>query len=128
MIGTILTLIVAASMYPLAIFIQHYFSAWKRLSNLYPQKDTERGTWMHVFGLRIDNLMLRNSSKICLEKNYLIISGSGLRSLIAPKIFIPYGDIAFGRECYIVKNVKHDISFKLVLDSSCSMALNAKIP
>lgn len=127
MIGTIFTLIAAASMYPLAIFVLHYFSAWKKLSNLYPRIDIERGTWMHVFGLRIDNFLLRNTSKICLTENYLIISRSGLGSLVASKIFIPYRDIAFGRECYIIKNVGQNISFKLVLDSSCSIALNKKI-
>lgn len=127
MISAIFTLIAASSMYPLAIFIQHNFSAWKKLSNIYPPRDAEIGIWMHVFGLRIDKLMLRNSSKICLAENFLIVSGSGLRSLIAPKIFIPYEDITLGSECYLIKSVEHNISFEFVLDSSCSVALNKKI-
>ena len=127
MITTIVTLIVAACMYPLGIYLQHYFSAWKKISNYYPAKNTEMKLWVNVFGLRIINLMLRNSAKICLTNNYLIISGCGMRSLIAPKIFIPYADIKCSNKGYIIKNLQSNVSFNLELDNDVSISLNKKL-
>jgi len=129
MISTIFILIAGVFIYPLGIFVTYYFSSWKKMSDIYPYNpnDFEKESWMHVFGLRIDDLLLRNSSKICMSKNFLVMSQSGFGSLIAPKICVPYGDIECGNKCYVIKNSEHNVSFTLEMDSACSIVLNKKI-
>jgi hypothetical protein len=127
MITTILFMILGSFLYPLGIFIGYYFSVWRIAAKHYPVTDLSPKKWIGLFGLTMNNLMLRNSSKIYFGEKYLIVSYSGLGRFIAPQIQIPYCDIQFGEECYIVTDKEKKVEFFMKMDSGPSVALNKKL-
>jgi hypothetical protein len=127
MITTILFMILGAFLYPLGIFIGYYFSIWRIAAKRYPVTDLSPKKWIGLFGLTMNNLMLRNSSKIYFGEKYLIISYSGLGRIIAPQIQVSYQDIRLGKECYVICNKEKTVEFSLKIDSGPSVALNKKI-
>lgn len=127
MTTTLIVIFLGLCIYPAGIILIHYASDWRAASKCFPRDQVSANAWIHLCGLRINNLLLINSSKVSLTENFLILSGSGLRGLLVPQIQIPYGNIKLGESAYIVTCSDSDFRFKLELDSDVSIKLNNRI-
>lgn len=127
MYTTIGVLLLAFSLYPLGIVLTFALSHWKLAAKQFPRTNSTVTSWTWQQGLRVGNLLLRNSGKLGFTDSTLVLSGIGLRQILTPQIEIPYRSISAKNEGFRVATSCDKSDFFIHLDSDASRLLRAKI-
>lgn len=127
MYETIGVLLIAASLYPLGIVLMAAFSDWKVAAKQFPRIDSKVKFWTLQQGVRVGNLLLRNSGKVGFTDSTVVLSGIGLRLLLTPQIEIPYRNIMIKQDGFRVVTSGAKSELLIYLDSDASRLLRAKI-